>query len=131
MCPVLNISGFWISRVTQGLPIFVNIRGLWICFRMQLLKGSEYSRNPNMPGSCISNDYTRLWIWLNNAWINSSDYGSVLNMPGQSLYVNMSPFLNMPGLKICQNREYARVTHKPGYAFDNAEYVWICLHIPE
>ena len=55
---VLNIAGlsimpgFWISRVTQGLPNFVNIEGLRICIGMQLWTGSEYSRIPNMLGSC-------------------------------------------------------------------------------
>ena len=55
---VLNIAGlsimpgFWISRATQGLPNFVNIEGLRICIEMQLWTGSEYSKIPNMPGSC-------------------------------------------------------------------------------
>ena len=28
--------GFQISRVTQGLPIFVNMTGFWVCDRVQL-----------------------------------------------------------------------------------------------
>ena len=46
--------GFWIFRVTQGLPIFVNMTRFWIGVRMQLWKGSEYYRIPNMPGSACT-----------------------------------------------------------------------------
>ena len=71
--------GFWISKVTQGLPIFINIRGFSICGKMQLWKGSEYSRIRNIQGSADASvtqgsEYT--WTRLNNAWINCSDYGS-------------------------------------------------------
>ena len=60
VCP-----GFWISRVTQGLPIFLNMARFWICVGMQLWKSSEYSRIPNMLGFCICKRYTRFWICLN------------------------------------------------------------------
>ena len=64
MCRVLNILRFWIfqdcqymgfsiSRVTRDLPIFVNMSGCWISVWMQLWKGFEYYRIPNIPGFCI------------------------------------------------------------------------------
>ena len=81
---VLNIAGlslcpgFWISRVTLSLPIFVNMTGFWICVGMQLRKGSANASI--MQGSELA------WIWLNNAWINCSDCGRIMNwsFPGQS-----------------------------------------------
>ena len=75
-CRIAKMPGFWISRVTQGLAIFVNMTGFWICVGMQLQKGYEYAS--------VTKDFEYVWIWLNNSWINSSDYGRVLNMPGQS-----------------------------------------------
>ena len=36
-------------RVTEGLTIFVNMTGLWAWVGMQLWKGFDYSRIPNMP----------------------------------------------------------------------------------
>ena len=35
---------FWISRITQGLSIFINMTGFWKCVWMQLWKGSKFSR---------------------------------------------------------------------------------------
>ena len=77
------MPGFWIFRVAQGLPIAVNLEGFWICVGMQLCKGSEYSRIPNMAGFSNVNitqgsDYA--WIWLFNAWINCSDYGRIMSI---------------------------------------------------
>ena len=77
-CWVLNMSGswvfqifnmvmFWISTVTQGLPIFVNMAGFWICAWIQLWKVYEYSRISNMAGCSICKDYRRFWICLNAA----------------------------------------------------------------
>ena len=86
-CRIAKMPGFWISRVRQGLAIFVNMTGFWICVGMQLQKGYEYSRILNMPSFFICKCYIRFWICLNMAeysWINCSDYGKVLNMPGQS-----------------------------------------------
>ena len=34
------------TRIAQGLPIFVNMTGFWICVEIQLWKGSENSRIP-------------------------------------------------------------------------------------
>ena len=81
---VFNMPGFRISRVMQGLSIFVNMKRFWVGIGMQLWKGSEYSRIPNMSDFYICKYYTGFWIWLNNARINCSDYGSVLNIPDQS-----------------------------------------------
>ena len=96
--------------------------GFWICVGMQLLKSSEYSRIPSMPGFCIPSagqcsEYA--WIWLNNAPWQGSEYAcstfhTVLNKP---------PVLNMPGLRTWQSCEYARVTQ-------GAEYAWISLNMP-
>ena len=55
---VLNMPGFWIFRVTQGLTIFENMTGFWVCVEMQLWHGSEYSRILNMPAFCICRCYT-------------------------------------------------------------------------
>ena len=46
---IANVPGFWIPRVTVGLPIFVNMAGFGIWVWMQLWKSSEYSRIANMP----------------------------------------------------------------------------------
>ena len=47
------MPGLWISRVTQGLPIFVNMTVFWIDEGMELWEGSEYSKIPNVRGFCI------------------------------------------------------------------------------
>ena len=70
------------------------MEGLWIC------QDSEYGRFLHWK-HC-----TRFWIWLNNVlWQGStyvwSTFHRVLNNP---------PVLNMPGLRIWQGCEYARVT---------------------
>ena len=68
---VVNMPGFWISSITQGLPIFVNMQGFWLGVGMQLWKGPEYSRFPNMPGFCICEGYTGseyAGISLNISW---------------------------------------------------------------
>ena len=117
VCRDLNMSWFWISRITQGLSVFVNITGFWTGVGIQLWEGTECSRIPNMPGFCICESYIRLWICL---------------------------FLNMPGLRIWQGCGYARVTQGSEYAWisfhngsnaliclNNAEYAWICLNVPD
>ena len=153
------MPGFWISRVTQGLPIFVNLTGFWKCTRTQLRKGSEYYRIPNLLDFCICKRCTRLWICL-----NMSEYGWI--MPGKTV-LNV---LTMAGFCIClvkvpQSFEYASgceyvrarnmtmlwiykgykgwwiCLNMPKYALkisqyawvclNNAEYPWICLNIPE
>ena len=89
--------------------------------RMQLWKGFEYSRIPNILYFCIYKGYRRFKICLNMAekclnnlfWLWQdfecvwSKFHRVLNMP---------PVLNMPGLGIWQGCEYARVTQGSGYA---------------
>ena len=103
---IANMPEFWIFRVTQDLPIFINMIGVWICVGMQLWKGSECFRIPNMPCFCICNCCTTFWICLNMAqymnklfwlWQYSeyawSKFHRVSNMP---------PALNMPGLWIWQ-----------------------------
>ena len=61
---IVNMSGFWISRVTQGLPIFVNMTGFLTYIKMQLWKGCKYSKILNMPCFCICKCYTTFWICL-------------------------------------------------------------------
>ena len=58
---IINMPGFRIYRVTQGLFIFINMTAFLICVRMQFWKGSEYSRIPNIPGLCICKRYARFW----------------------------------------------------------------------
>ena len=88
MCRVLDMSAFSIFQDCQyaralnfqghqGLPIFVNMTGFWICTGIQLRNGSEYSRIMAMPGFYICKCCTMFWICLNNAWINCSSYDSV------------------------------------------------------
>ena len=55
----VNMPGFWVSRVTRGLPIFVNMTGFSVCLGMQLWKGSEILRILNMPGFSICKRYTK------------------------------------------------------------------------
>ena len=119
--------GFWISRVTQGLPIFVNMTGFWVYMGMQLLKGSEYSRIPNKPGFCLCKRYTRLWISLNMDeqclnklfWLWQGFEYARLKFHWD---LNKPPILNMPVLRIWQGCEYKSVTQ-------GAEYVWISLNM--
>ena len=107
---IVNMLEFWISRVTQGLPISVNITGFWIGVGMQLWKASEYSRIRNIPSFCICEGYTRFWIWLNNAWINCSHYGKVLNMPDQSF----TRFWICLSFYICQGLEFGKAVNMQG-----------------
>ena len=143
------MSGIRISTVTQGLTIFINITGFWVCVWIQLWNGSEYSRISNMSSFCICKRYTRFWICVNNAWINFSDYGSVLNMRGQSFtgFWICFPIINirarnMARLSICKGYTGCWIRlFKPGCALkipqypwiclNNAQYPWICLNIPE
>ena len=43
---------------------------------MQLWRGSEYSRIPNMSNFCVyvsvTQDFVYVWIWVKNTWMNSS-----------------------------------------------------------
>ena len=143
MCQVLNMSGFWIFQncqyarflnfhVTQGLPLLVNMIENWICIRMQLWKASEYFRILNMSDFSIYKCYTRFQICQNNASINCSKNGRVLIMLGQSSqkfeFVPSSKYAtiqNMERLQICQGYTGCWI------CLNNAEYAWICLHIPE
>ena len=100
---IVDMPRFWISRVKQGLQIFVNKTGFCICAGMQLWKGSEYFRIPNMPGFSIYKRYATLSM-PNNVWINCSEYvwskfQRVLNVP---------PVVNMPVPGV--HCEYARNT---------------------
>ena len=90
------------------------------------MTGCNYRRVLNIPGfrvcevsgyASIAQGYEYAWIWLNNALWQGSEYDwstfhKVLNRP---------PVLNMPGLRIWQGCEYARVTQV-------AEYAWISLN---
>ena len=143
---------FWISRVTQGLPIFVNKTWFWIWVGMQLWKGSEYSRIPNTPDFCKCKRYARFWMCLNMAekslnkrfWLwQGSEYG----WSKFQRVLNMHQVPNIPMLWIWQGCGYAKVTQgacwiylntpqhvliMPQYAWiclNNAEYAWICLQI--
>ena len=86
---------------------------------MQIWKSSEYSSIPNSLVSAYTVaaqglEYTL--IWLNNSlW-------QVLNMSFHRV-LNMSPVLNMSGLKIWQRCEYVRVTQ-------GAEYALVKLNMP-
>ena len=140
---------FWISRVTQGLPIFVNLTGFWIYTRTQLRKGSKYSRIPNMPDFCICKHYTRFRICL-----NMSEYGWI--MPEKTVlnfltaagfciclvkvsqgfeYASGSEYVrarNMTMLWICKGyKGWGIRLNKPEYALTIPQYAWICLHSAE
>ena len=53
---IVNMPGFWVSKVTQGLRIFENLAGFWICV------GCNYGRVLSFPGSRIC--HSRGWdIW--------------------------------------------------------------------
>ena len=61
---IVDMPRFWISRVKQGLQIFVNKTGFCICAGMQLWKDSEYFKIPNMPGFSIYKRYATFWVCL-------------------------------------------------------------------
>ena len=106
-------SGFWISRFTQGLPIFVNMIGFWIYVRMQLWKGSEYCRFPSMPGFWISRFSQGLPIFVNMIGV-----------------LNIRPDAVMEGLWIFQVSKYTKFLHMQVLhkVLNMPEYGWI---IPE
>ena len=137
------MPGFWISRVTQGLTIILNMTGFWIAVRMQLRKGSEYSGIPNMLGFCICAGYTSYKICLNTAdqyvnklfwlWHSSQNAWSKFH----SIW-NMTLVLDMPGVAIWQSCEYVRVIKYSEYTLRSlnilknalrmlnmSEYTWI------
>ena len=89
----------------------------WICVGMQLWKGSEYSRIPNM---------------LSFRICNCSDYGSVPNMHGQS-FTGLRISEGYTGCWICLNNpDYVLTMSQCAWiCLNDAEYAWICLHIPE
>ena len=64
---IVNVPGFWISRVTQGFNYYCKFDRVLNMCRNVIIEGSEYSRNPNMPGFCICKRYTRFWTCLNMA----------------------------------------------------------------
>ena len=144
MCRVLNcqgseyfrnakMSGFWISRVLQGLPVFLNMTGFWLC------QDSEYAKFKHTQAL--------------HKFLHMPEYGWIIclnclwNMAGLwiclvkvSLGFEHAPVLSMPGLffQVC---EYARITQGCKYAWiclNNAsicvnmlKWCWICLNMPE
>ena len=84
-----------------GKDFFVNMKEVWIFVGIQLRKGSEYFRVPNMPDFCISKCYKRFWM-SEYGWM-MPDYDRVLNV-----WSKFHKFLNMPGLGIWQGFEYVR-----------------------
>ena len=132
------MSEFWISRVTQDLPSFVNMTGFWICI------GRYYGRVLNIPGfqMCQISAYASVKlgfeyprIWLNNAWINCSDYGRIKVSRGFE-YASGSKYvgaLDMTSLWICEGyTEYALIMpHYSWICLNNAEYAWMYLNIPD
>ena len=59
------------------------------------------------------------WIWLNNGLWQGSEFA-------WSMFhgvLNKIRVLNIPGLKLWEGREYARVTQ-------TAEYAWVSLNMP-
>ena len=122
--------------VTQGLPVFVNMTGFWVCVGMQLWKDSEYSRIPNMPVVCICKRSEYAWILLNNAWINCSDCESsevhwfywVLNM---SLVLNARA-RNRARLWICEDYTGCWIClSKSEFTFNMYEYAFTMLDMLE
>ena len=129
---IVNMLRFWISRITQCLPIFVNMTGLWVCVEMQLWKGSEYAEENDwrMPELTIL-AMAEFWICLVKVlqgfenvfsskhartqkmvrlWICEGDtgYWICLNKPEYALIM-----LNMPEYACTylnkQNSEYAKI----------------------
>ena len=64
---IVNMPGFWISRVTQGLPIFCKYNRVLNMLRDAIIEGFWIFHIPNMPGFCAYEGYTRFWIFLNMA----------------------------------------------------------------
>ena len=114
MCQVLNMSFSEycmivnISRVTQGLPVFINMTG------SEYASECNYRRVLNIPRSRISQisayasvtqGFECTWIWPNNAWINCCEYDEVLNMSDQSFRW----FWIYQLFWICQSSEYDKI----------------------
>ena len=80
-----------------------------------------------MPGFCICKCCTRFWKWLNNVLWQASKYvwstfHSVLNYPLVQY---------MPGVRIWQGCEYARVAQGAEYAWISLNMPWLCPNIRE
>ena len=89
------------------------------------------------------------WIFQvseHSRFLHKQAFRKVLNMLAYGWIMSYGRVLNMPGLRIWQGCEYARVTQdakyawKPEYALtskyplmclNNAEYDWICRHTPD
>ena len=87
---------------------------------MQIWKVSEYSKIRNMPSFFICKHYSRFWIcliWPKNSWINKQFW-----LFSQGFECSSSS--NVPGLRIRQTCEYARVTQR-------VEYAWIIQNMLE
>ena len=87
------------------------VEGFWI------FQNSEYARFLRM--QALHKVLNNAWILLNNALSQGSEYAwSTFHR-----VLNKRPVLNMPGLRIWQGCEYAKVTQ-------GAEYAWIILNMP-
>ena len=122
---ILIIPGFWISRVTQDLSIFVNMTRSWICVRMQLIWKS-------------SSKFTR--------FLGMQALHKVLNLPEHGWIMSEETVLIMAGYMPCQVKfsqdfeyasrsEYAKARKMirlwicEGTNM-SAEYTWINLNMP-
>ena len=119
--------------------------GFSICVRMQLWKGSEYSRISSIQVSAygsVAQGFKYAWIWLNNALWQSSKYAwstfhRVLNKGSKCARTQ-----NMARLWICEGYTWYWIClNKPEYALIMSQYTWVSLsnaeydlkfrHIPE
>ena len=127
----VNIPGFWISRATDGLPIFI----IWQSF--EYVSGFNCERVLNILGfricqisPCVSvtQGSDNVWIWMNNAWISNASIpfwlwqGSGYAWSKLHSVLKNPPVLNMPQLRMWKGCKYARVTQ-------DAKYTWINVNM--
>ena len=106
-----NMSEFWIFVNFLKFDRVLNMRRDAIMEGLEIFKDSKYTRFLHMQV---------LHMVLNNALWQGSKYAwSTFHR-----VLNKFPVLNMPGLRIRQGCEYARIAQ-------GAEYAWICLNKAE
>ena len=62
--PTLPSKIHWVPRVTEGLFIFANMTGFWICVGFYIRQSSEIFRTLNISWFLICNSSKYAWIYL-------------------------------------------------------------------
>ena len=147
---VLNLSEFWISWVSPGHWIWLNVQA-WILNRFNMSKNARIfntnlililvvslrSQFDILEKSAKTNLHCFLKRSIRDSW-HGQKYASENEY---SKVENMGLFLNMPGFSIYQGSEYARILNVPVLLiFEGCEYTivpimrgfsiyWICTDL--